>query len=113
MDMHKDTHKSGALERANALAQVPVVQVVQDLKGLGLHIQARRKKLGVRVDDAMALSGVSADVLSQLEHGAINIGAEQLLAVLDSLGLALVLAPKDHELLQRLPQSKVFKKSAD
>jgi transcriptional regulator with XRE-family HTH domain len=42
------------------------------------------------------LSGVSVDLLSRLENGKGSVRLDKLLAVLDSLGLALVLGPKDH-----------------
>lgn len=83
---------------------LPSVQVVSGLADVGRQVRAHRKLQGLRIDDAAALNGVSVDLLSRLENGAGGIRTDKLLAVLDGLGLALVIAPKDHELLQRLPQ---------
>ncbi|HEY0587944.1 MAG TPA: helix-turn-helix domain-containing protein [Pseudoduganella sp.] len=86
---------------------LPAVQVVSDLADVGRQVRAHRKLQGLRIDDAAALNGVSVDLLSRLENGAGGIRTDKLLAVLDGLGLALVIAPKDHELLQRLPQDRL------
>lgn len=103
-----DTSKMSALERAAALAQVPAVQVVTDMAALGMQVRARRKQQRLRIDDAAAQIGVSVDLFSRLENGAGGIRTDKLLTVLDQLGLAMVIAPKDHALLKRLPDEKVF-----
>jgi len=77
------------------------------LADVGRQVRAHRKLQGLRIDDAAALNGVSVDLLSRLENGAGGIRTDKLLAVLDGFGLALVIAPKDHELLQRLPQDSL------
>jgi len=89
-------------------AALPAVQVIRELGDVGRQVRAHRKQQGLRIDDAAALNGVSVDLLSRLENGAGGIRTDKLLAVLDGLGLALVIAPKDHELLQRLPQDKLI-----
>lgn len=86
---------------------LPAVQVVSDLADVGRQVRAHRKLQGLRIDDAAALNGVSVDLLSRLENGAGGIRTDKLLAVLDGLGLVLVIAPKDHELLDRLPQGRL------
>lgn len=103
-----DTFKLSAIERANALAQVPAVQIVTDMSELGMQVRAHRKQQGLRIDDAAALIGVSVDLFSRLENGAGGVRSDKLLAILDNLGLALVVAPKDHEFLQQLPEDKVL-----
>jgi transcriptional regulator with XRE-family HTH domain len=67
---------------------------------LGPAIRARRRAQSLRIDDAASLSGVSVDLLSRLENGKGSVRLDKLLAVLDSLGLALVLGPKDHPGMQ-------------
>jgi len=67
---------------------------------LGPAIRARRRAQSLRIDDAASLSGVSVDLLSRLENGKGSVRLDKLLAVLDSLGLALVLGPKDHPKMQ-------------
>ena len=71
---------------------------------LGPAIRARRRAQSLRIDDAAALSGVSVDLLSRLENGKGSVRLDKLLAVLDSLGLALVLGPKDHPTVQSASQ---------
>jgi transcriptional regulator with XRE-family HTH domain len=86
---------------------LPAVQVVKALADIGQQVRAHRKLQGLRIDDAAALNGVSVDLLSRLENGAGGIRTDKLLAVLDGLGLAVIIAPKDHELLQHLPEDNV------
>ena len=83
---------------------LPAVQVVQKTADIGSQIRAHRKHQGLRIDDAAALNGVSVDLLSRLENGAGGVRTDKLLAVLDGLGLALIIAPKDHDFLRTLPQ---------
>jgi transcriptional regulator with XRE-family HTH domain len=69
---------------------------ITDANSFGPAIRARRREQSLRIDDAASLSGVSVDLLSRLENGKGSVRLDKLLAVLDSLGLALVLGPKDH-----------------
>lgn len=71
---------------------------------LGPAIRARRREQSLRIDDAAALSGVSVDLLSRLENGKGAVRVDKLLTVLDSLGLALVLGPKNHPAMQSVPR---------
>lgn len=83
---------------------MPAVQLVKQTTDIGSQIRAHRKKQGLRIDDAAALNGVSVDLLSRLENGAGGVRTDKLLAVLDGLGLALIIAPKDHDFLRTLPR---------
>ena len=74
---------------------------------LGPAIRARRRAQSLRIDDAASLSGVSVDLLSRLENGKGSVRLDKLLAVLDSLGLALVLGPKDHPRMQSVSRPGV------
>ena len=67
---------------------------------LGSMVRRRRREQSRRIDDAAALSGVSVDLLSRLENGKGSVRLDKLLTVLDGLGLALVVAPKDHPWMQ-------------
>jgi transcriptional regulator with XRE-family HTH domain len=67
---------------------------------LGPAIRARRREQSLRIDDTASLSGVSVDLLSRLENGKGSVRLDKLLTVLDGLGLALVLGPKDHPWMQ-------------
>jgi transcriptional regulator with XRE-family HTH domain len=67
---------------------------------LGPPIRAQRREQSLRIDDAASLSGVSVDLLSRLENGKGSVRVDKLLTVLDSLGLALVLGPKSHPVMQ-------------
>jgi transcriptional regulator with XRE-family HTH domain len=69
---------------------------------VGPTVRARRRAQALRIDDAAALSGVSVDLLSRLENGKGSVRLDKLLTVLDGLGLALVVAPKDHPWLLSL-----------
>ncbi len=78
----------------------PELLRITDASALGPAIRARRRWQSLRIDDAAALSGVSVDLLSRLENGKGSVRLDKLLLVLDSLGLALVLGPKDHPRIQ-------------
>lgn len=73
---------------------------IEDATAFGPVIRARRRAQSLRIDDAASLSGVSVDLLSRLENGKGAVRVDKLLAVLDSLGLALVLGPKEHPGMQ-------------
>lgn len=78
----------------------PELLRITEASSLGPAIRARRRAQSLRIDDAAALSGVSVDLLSRLENGKGSVRLDKLLAVLDGLGLALVLGPKDHPRMQ-------------
>ena len=67
---------------------------------VGPAVRARRREQSLRIDDAASLSGVSVDLLSRLENGKGSVRLDKLLTVLDGLGLALVVGPKDHPWMQ-------------
>ena len=80
-------------------APLKLLRVI-DAAAIGPAIRARRREQSLRIDDAASLSGVSVDLLSRLENGKGSVRLDKLLAVLDSLGLALMLGPKDHPSMQ-------------
>lgn len=67
---------------------------------LGPAVRTRRRAQSLRIDDAASLTGVSVDLLSRLENGKGSVRLDKLLTVLDGLGLALVVGPKDHPWMQ-------------
>ena len=75
---------------------LPELLRITDASAFGPTIRARRREQSLRIDDAASLSGVSVDLLSRLENGKGSVRLDKLLLVLDSLGLALALGPKDH-----------------
>lgn len=85
----------------------PELLRITDAGALGPTIRARRREQSLRIDDAASLSGVSVDLLSRLENGKGSVRLDKLLAVLDSLGLALLLGPKDHPAMQPVSRAGV------
>lgn len=63
---------------------------------LGPIVRLRRKAQQLRIDDAAGLLGVSTDLMSRLENGQGSVRLDKALAVLDGLGLALLVVPKEH-----------------
>lgn len=63
---------------------------------LGPVVRQRRRAQQLRIDDAAALLGVSVDLMSRLENGQGSVRLDKALAVLDGLGLALLVVPKEH-----------------
>ncbi|WP_354005386.1 helix-turn-helix domain-containing protein [Roseateles amylovorans] len=93
-------HHPGNSEMTSTPASPPNLLRVTDATAVGPAIRARRREQSLRIDDAASLSGVSVDLLSRLENGKGAVRLDKLLAVLDSLGLALMLGPKDHPGMQ-------------
>ena len=80
----------------NASDPLPEVLQVTRASDVGPLIRTRRRGQSLRIDDAAALSGVSVDLLSRLENGHGSVRLDKLLSVLDGLGLALWVGPRDH-----------------
>ena len=47
-------------------------------------------------DDAASQLGVSVDLMSRLENGQGTVRLDKVMAVLDGLGLTLMVMPKEH-----------------
>lgn len=63
---------------------------------LGSVVRERRKSQSLRIDDAAGLLGVSVDLMSRLENGQGSVRLDKAVAVLDGLGLMLMVMPKEH-----------------
>lgn len=74
-------------------ASPPALTPVKSLADAGARVRAVRKQQRLRIDDAAALNSVSVDVLSRLENGKGSVRLDKLLAILEGLGLQLVIAP--------------------
>ena len=72
------------------------VAVLNSADTLGPVVRARRKSQSLRIDDAAALLGVSVDLMSRLENGQGSVRLDKVMAVLDGLGMALMVLPKEH-----------------
>lgn len=68
--------------------------VVHSLEELGRCIRAERKSQKLAIDAAAGLIGVSPDSFSRLERGIGGVGSDRLLAIMDGLGLELVVRRK-------------------
>jgi transcriptional regulator with XRE-family HTH domain len=79
---------------------------IETAADLGPAVRARRRQQSLRIDDAASLSGVSVDLFSRLENGKGSVRLDKLLTVLDGLGLALVLGPKDHPWMQSVSRPR-------
>ena len=80
---------------------------IEAASDIGPTVRARRRQQALRIDDAASLSGVSVDLLSRLENGKGSVRLDKLLSVLDGLGLALVVGPKDHPWMQSVARPEV------
>jgi hypothetical protein len=70
--------------------------LLQSAHDLGPVVRERRKSQSLRIDDAAGLLGVSVDLMSRLENGQGSVRMDKALAVLDGLGLTLMVLPKEH-----------------
>lgn len=73
---------------------------------LGKLVRHRRASSGLRVDDTAALCGISSGSMSKLENGKQGIATDKLLQILDGLGLAMLLVPREDAaaILQAAPK---------
>jgi hypothetical protein len=94
------------------VGSVPSPQIVHQLADIGQMVRMQRKSQGLRIDDAAAFAGVSVDLLSRLENGKGTVGLDKVLAVLDQMGLCLVVAPRNHPLRQALVHADSTSESA-
>lgn len=78
-------------------------QVLQQSSDLGPVVRSQRKSQSLRIDDAAALLGVSVDLMSRLENGQGSVRLDKVMAVLDGLGLALMVLPKEHPWVREAP----------
>ena len=67
---------------------------VRNLQDLGCAVRNARASGQLRIDDAAAFAGVSADMLSRLENGS-PVTTDRLLKVLAGLGLEMLIVPRD------------------
>lgn len=72
------------------------VAVLTSPGALGPVVRERRKSQALRIDDAAGLLGVSVDLMSRLENGQGTVRLDKAMAVLDGLGLTLMVLPKEH-----------------
>lgn len=80
---------------------------------LGPVVRERRKSQSLRIDDAAGLLGVSVDLMSRLENGKGSVRLEKALAVLDGLGLALMVLPKEHPWAREAGSNKLSASATD
>lgn len=58
------------------------------------QVKARRRELGVTLRDVAELSGMGINALSRFEQGRCGMSLKNVCAVLDVLGLCLMVQPK-------------------
>ncbi|RUP27384.1 MAG: transcriptional regulator [Curvibacter sp.] len=95
----------------DAASQRP--KLLQSAPELGPVVRDRRKSQSLRIDDAAGLLGVSVDLMSRLENGQGSVRLDKALAVLDGLGLTLMVLPKDHPWAREAAAAGVSKPSDD
>ena len=84
------------------LPKSPAIETVVEF---GAYVRGMRTRLGLRIDDAAALCGVSVALLSALENGTPrSVGLDKALRIAQQLGLALLAVPRTElpEALNRL-----------
>ena len=84
---------------------LPSRPTIETQAAFGAFVRSIRTQLGLRIDDAAALCGVSVALLSALENGKPrSIGLDKALHIAQQLGLALLAVPRADlpETLQRL-----------
>jgi transcriptional regulator with XRE-family HTH domain len=90
---------------------IPALLAAPD--ALGPLVRQRRRAQHLRIDDAAALLGVSVDLMSRLENGQGSVRLDKAMAVLDGLGLALLVVPKEHPWAHLASSTPVLRKPAE
>lgn len=98
-------------EMADTTSQRP--NLLQSAPDLGPVVRDRRKSQSLRIDDAAALLGVSVDLMSRLENGQGSVRLDKAVAVLDGLGLTLMVLPKQHPWACETAATSVLKLTDD
>jgi transcriptional regulator with XRE-family HTH domain len=74
---------------------LPGKPTIDTVAEFGAFIRSMRTQLGLRIDDAAALCGVSVALLSALENGKPRgVGLDKALRVAHQLGLAVLAVPR-------------------
>jgi transcriptional regulator with XRE-family HTH domain len=74
---------------------LPNQPVIETQAEFGAFVRGMRTQLGLRIDDAAALCGVSVALLSALENGKPRgIGLDKALNISRQLGLSLLAVPR-------------------
>ena len=74
---------------------LPARPIIETQADFGAFVRGMRTQLGLRIDDAAALCGVSVALLSALENGKPrSIGLDHALKIARQLGLALLAVPR-------------------
>jgi len=81
--------------RRIVLTSFPERPRAASLESLGAFVRAQRTASGLKLRDAALLCGVSKDVLTRVENGSGPVGSDNLLQILDTLGLTLLVVPKN------------------
>jgi transcriptional regulator with XRE-family HTH domain len=72
-------------------SEKPEISGALDLLTLGKHIRHCRTKLGITLEDAASLSGVSKKAYCNVEFGLDSVQAATLFKVADALGVKLAI----------------------
>ena len=67
------------------------IKGLQDAKQLGLKVREKRKADGLTQQDLAAIANVGVRFVSELENGKPSVQLDSVLAVLQALGLQLML----------------------
>jgi DNA-binding XRE family transcriptional regulator len=64
--------------------------IIQSSKELGKEIRRKRKKAGIRIDDAAMMIGIAKETMSKIENGADGVAIGKVLLAAQELGVRLM-----------------------
>jgi transcriptional regulator with XRE-family HTH domain len=73
----------------------PETARIRDVTQLGALCRAERKRRGLTLDDVHAATGLSTRFLSEFERGRRHVSVSRAMLALQSLGLDLVVVPRE------------------
>ncbi|MFZ6801855.1 helix-turn-helix domain-containing protein [Undibacterium sp. Di24W] len=88
--------------------EVASPRIILEMADVGQMVRLKRRQQQLRIDDAAALTDVSVDLFSRLENGKGAVRLDKLLQVLDAMGLCMVVASKQSELVRDISKVQVI-----
>lgn len=82
------------MARTITVPQPPQLDAPLDMETLGAFVRYKRSTLGITLEDAAALCGLSKQAYNNIEKGVVTVRAETLFKALNGLGIALTVAPQ-------------------
>lgn len=82
------------MARTISIPELPQLDQPLDMATLGAFVRYKRAKLGITLEDAAALCGLSKQAYNNVEKGVATVRADTLFKALQGLGIGLSVTPE-------------------